>query len=787
MRLFFVQFLKDFKANFNNLNAYIIFGAYYILSLFSAIYLGDYFLRESEIMNSYFVMQPIILAFIIPSITMRTWAEEIKTGTIEILLTQPIAYSTLILAKFFASFAFFILLTTSSLFLFFFSNTLSVLDIGVVISGYVGLFFCGALFTAVGCMVSIFNKNNILSYAMTIFILFVITQSEFTAVGNLSLRVLNFEDNYIAFLSGILSINNIIYFILGTALFLWINLLGIYVKKAVTSNDKMHFITFLGIITLIFTSCVIGFSYSFDNQIDITDEKRFTLTDETIKQLENIDKRLDITLYEAKNAREEANSSYAVFAEFAEKILRLFEKKSNGAVRVNTIHVEPFGEMERRLVKNGVYFEEDKFGYKKYIALELSDNDGNYSLIKGLSNLRQNLLEADILRLIKTFGKEKKKIAIFINEDDKVSMKYFQTTLMEFYDVDFLDKLPVFLAPSYNAVLIINPPHVSTDNLLALEQYVLNGGNLLVFGEHERFSLYSGRHFIKFLDNFGIIPVINDEITININGNEIKHGPSVVSNDSIKQDIRSILVNGAGKIKTRTSKLYNTSNILSFMDNNIAVVSEGYFPSNYIDLASETMEIMPMSVKKGKVFFIYDTDLLRDYISISEETKNNYFYELIPISDNLLFFLRLMNYATDNDNETDVRYRHFMINSSSIGNAVLAQIKQRYDIVMNELEEKLTSHKQKKETFYDKLNAQGFASVKNIGDLSEIEQVIDETEDQINKTKSLIASDYQVIIMGLTFVLILVFPFIYIILLFIVLMILNKVKQKKIKEVMKND
>ncbi|MBQ8750371.1 MAG: Gldg family protein [Alphaproteobacteria bacterium] len=787
MRLFFVQFLKDFKANFNNLNAYIIFGAYYILSLFSAIYLGDYFLRESEIMNSYFVMQPIILAFIIPSITMRTWAEEIKTGTIEILLTQPISYFTLILAKFFASFVFFILLTTSSLFLFLFSNTLSVLDIGVVISGYVGLFFCGALFTAVGCMISIFNKNNILSYAMTIFILFVITQSEFTAVGNLSLRVLNFEDNYIAFLSGILSVNNIIYFILGTALFLWINLLGIYVRKSVTSNEKVYFVAFLGIVILIFVSSVIGFSYSSDKQFDITDEKRFTLTDETIKQLEGINKRLDITLYESKNAREEANSSYAVFAEFAEKILKLFEKKSNGAIRVNTVHVEPFGEMERRLIRSGISFEEDKLGYKKYIGIELSDNEGNYNLIKGLSNLRQNLLEADIMRLIKTFGKEKKKIAVFVNEDDKISMKYFQTILTEFYDVDFLSKLPIFLPPTYSAVLIINPPHVSTDNLLALEQYVLNGGNLLIFGEHERFSLYSGKHFINFLNNFGIKPITDGEITININGNEIKHGASFVSFDDIKQDIRSILVYGVGKIKTKVFDGYNVTSVLSFEGNDIAVVSEGFFPSNYIDLAKEEISITPLSIKKGKVFFVYDTDLLKDYISISEETKNNYFYELVPISDNMLFFLRLMNYATDSDNETGVRYRHFMINSSSIGNAVLAQIKQRYDTVMNELKEKLTLHKQKKETFYDKLNAQGFASVKNIGDLSEIEQIIDETEDQINKTKSLIASDYQLIIMGLTFVLILVFPFIYIILLFIILMILNKVKQKKIKEVMKND
>ncbi len=787
MRLFFVQFLKDFRANFNNLNAYIIFGAYYILSLFSAIYLGDYFLRESEIMNSYFVMQPVILALIIPSITMRTWAEEIKTGTIEILLTQPIGFGTLVLAKFFASFVFFILLTFSSLFLFIFSNTLSVLDIGVVKSGYIGLLFCGALFTAIGCMVSIFNKNNILSYAMTIFILFTITQSEFTTIGNLSLRILNFEDNYISFLSGILAINNIVYFILGTALFLWINLLGIYIKKTVLPKEKMYFFVFLGIVLSIFVSTMIGVSYSFDNQIDITDEKRFTLTDETQNFLKKIDKRLDITLYESKNAREEANSSYAVFAEFAEKILRLFEKKSDGAVRVNIVHVEPFGEMERRLIRAGVFYEEDKLGYKKYIALELSDNEGNYSLIKGLSNLRQNLLEADITRLIKIFGKEKKKIAVFINDDDKLSMKYLQTTLNEFYDVDFLDRLPIFFPPIYSAVLIINPPLVSSDNLLALEQYVLNGGNLLIFGEQEQFSLYSGRHIIKFLNNFGINAKIDTESEQKHDKFGAKHGPSYLSFDNIKSDIRSVLVNGTGEIKTRHSDYYKTSSILKFLDKNIAVVSEGIFTSNYIDLAATDLEIAPMSNKEGKVFFIYDTDLFRDYLLISEETKNNYFYELIPISDNILFLLRLMNYATNNDNETNIRYRHFMINSSSIGNAILTQVKKHYSNDMKKLEKKLSEYKQKKETFYDKLNAKGFASVKNIGDLSEIEQIIDETEDQINKIKSLIADDYQIIIMGLTFILILIFPFIYIIILLVCLVILNKLKQKKIREVMKND
>ena len=74
MKQFLTQFNKEFRANFNGFSAYIIIAAYYILSLFSALYLGDYFLRESEIMNAYFIMQPVILTLVIPATTMRTWA-----------------------------------------------------------------------------------------------------------------------------------------------------------------------------------------------------------------------------------------------------------------------------------------------------------------------------------------------------------------------------------------------------------------------------------------------------------------------------------------------------------------------------------------------------------------------------------------------------------------------------------------------------------------------------------------------------------------------------------------
>ena len=122
MKQFLTQFNKEFRANFNGFSAYIIIAAYYILSFFSALYLGDYFLRESEIMNAYFIMQPVILTLVIPATTMRTWADEAKSGTLELLLTQPIGYFKLVLAKFFAAYAFFFLMAAMSLFLFFVSD-----------------------------------------------------------------------------------------------------------------------------------------------------------------------------------------------------------------------------------------------------------------------------------------------------------------------------------------------------------------------------------------------------------------------------------------------------------------------------------------------------------------------------------------------------------------------------------------------------------------------------------------------------------------------------------------
>ena len=297
--------MKDFSAHFVNLNAYILLGGYCLLSFFSAIYLGDYFLRETSVLNSYFAMQPIILMLIIPALTMRSWADEIKSGTLELLLTQPISYLKIVLAKFFATYSFFLLMILFTLPFLFISNRFSILDIGATYLGYLGILLCGALFTAIGCMVSIFNRNIVLSYVSTIFVIFILTQINFDSFTlnsvSISLSGLNFENNFSAFLGGVFYLGNILYFILSICLILWLNVVVLTYYRSTSVSDKKRLYGFIFLLLLIFYSGNLGFSFICDNAIDATDEHQFTLSDESTSYLAQIDKRIDISLYESKN------------------------------------------------------------------------------------------------------------------------------------------------------------------------------------------------------------------------------------------------------------------------------------------------------------------------------------------------------------------------------------------------------------------------------------------------------------------------------------------------------
>lgn len=790
MKQFLVQYLKDFKANFNNLNAYIIIGGYCLFAFSAAIYLGDYFLRESDVFNSYFIMQPAILMLIIPAITMKTWADEIKSGTIELLLAQPVSYTKFVLAKFFAAYSFFCVLILFSVPFCLVTNKLTILDVGATCFGYAGVLLCGALFTAAGCLVSAFNRNNIICYISTILVIFVITQLEFDSfyfkTTFISLRGINFEDNYNAFLGGVIYWGNVCYFVLGIVLFLWLNVVAVAYKKMDARTIKKQFVLLMLLIWGLFASTVLSVSLISDNPYDATDSHKFTLMPSNREFLRNTDKRINIALYETKNNREDANSKYAVYAEFVEKMLKLIEHASGGAVRAEFIRVEPFSAQERALIRRNIPFEEDSKGNKTFMVADFSDNDGNSASITSFSSLRQDLLENDIMRVIRRFGLPKKEVIVIADKYDREDLSAFENILQEFYNVTFFEEPPLFIPKTFDAAIVIDQTQLSSEFLLAMEQYVLNGGNLIIFQEPNVDSFSNDKILGSFLNNYGIKISDGNVLQSYAHNEYLEVGAALPATYDYLSGVRSVLVSSVGEMNLKSSEDYSVNPVLYFNNHVIGAVSAGYFISDFLELSAKIDAIEPESVALGRVFFFYDTDILKNRIYISEESKGQRFYELIPFADNLLFFLRLMDFATNENIETLLPYRHYTVNVSSIGNAIFNNVNEKYADALQEYREKIEKYEQKQINLNGILQQQGFASVKNIGDITHIAQIIDETRDELNRTKAIIADETQTVVIGLTLLLIFIIPGALLLMLGFVLVLLKRYKSKKIRRLIDN-
>lgn len=779
MKLFISQFQKEFSIYFYGLNAYIILGAYTVLSLFSALYLGNYFVRETDVMNAFFTTQPFILILTIPAVTMRSWSDEIKTGTIELLLTQPISYFTLTFAKFAAAYTFFICAITFSLPLLIVSNAFSIIDSGVIFSSYAGLLSCGALFSAAGCFTSVLCRNNIISYIATIFLLFVITQLQFSPVSGENLHIpfeiMNFSNNYDAFVAGFVTWGNAAYFFIGTITFLWMNTFFLSFRLIDGRKKEKALLALLA--ALVFFFAVGSLRLFYNNPHDFTKTQRYTLLHENRKYLQNLDKRINVTLYESQIKRSDLNSDYAARARHVERLLMQIEHFSFGSVRYEIIQTEALSPLERRLIQEEIPYEEDSTGNKIYMVADISDNEGNHLRINAFAPFRQNLIETDIIRSFKLLGEEKKNIAIIASSEDLEQMQAFNHAINEFYNTDYLKSDIFYLPQIYDAAVVINPVYPSTQFTLALEQYVLNGGSLIFFHKPELLKQNHNRPFITFLDTFGIRALFDEEHLAT--KREIKFAQT--NTESLFSNIETVVMNDTAGINTKPAKAYTTKPLLSIGDKTSALVSYGKYATNYPDLAAQSENITRFSKKDGKVYFIYDSDIIMDYLFISDLSKGHGFYQAVPTADNMFFILNLLDNATNSGIEEGMAYRRYSVNQTSIGLYILNFIKERYADQIAKLTQQAESYRKRSNDFANILKNKEFSSIRQMGNINKIAQKIDEIIDELNRFQKMINTEYELYTANLTVLLMLIMPFIMLSLLWIILWGIQKRKLAKIR------
>ena len=168
---------KELFAFFSTPVAYIFLTAYIVLSSAFTFYIGNFFARGQANLNAFFTFQPWIFLLFIAAICMKSYAEEKKSGTIELLLTLPFKHSDIVLGKFIGTLLFVLLAIVLTFPLWISVNILGDPDNQIIFASYLGLILMAGLFIAIGLCLSALTKNQIVAFisAMMVFFLYLLS------------------------------------------------------------------------------------------------------------------------------------------------------------------------------------------------------------------------------------------------------------------------------------------------------------------------------------------------------------------------------------------------------------------------------------------------------------------------------------------------------------------------------------------------------------------------------------------------------------------------------------
>jgi len=214
------------------LNSAVAWTVVTVFLIFSAVWFFDiskFLAQNVASFRAFFVIMPFTFIALIPAITMRSWSEELRVGTYEVLLTMPYSQIQLVIAKFVAAMLLVVAMLVLSLVVPITVGFLGRFDVGIIVTEYLGVLFLAATEIALGMFISSLTKNQIVAFLGTMVILLFFTLLDaLTRGGSLPdwlVSGINFfalNSHFESFVKGILDTRDLIFFIASAVLFLFL-------------------------------------------------------------------------------------------------------------------------------------------------------------------------------------------------------------------------------------------------------------------------------------------------------------------------------------------------------------------------------------------------------------------------------------------------------------------------------------------------------------------------------------------------------------------------------------
>lgn len=516
---------KEITSFFASATGYLVIALFLVTTgLFLWVFDGPFNIPNSGFADlaPFFQLAPWIFIFLIPAVTMRSFSDEQKAGTLELLLTKPISTTKLILGKYTGSLALILIALIPTLIyviaIYQLGNPVGNLDIGVTTGSYIGLLFLASAYSAIGIFASSLTENQIVAFITAVFICFLLYFG-FDGLASYGLPVVDetiisqigMQSHYDSISRGVVDTRDLIYFLSVTILFIFLTVRKLQIgrrysgKSAFAKIFKKTPALLIAVAGFVIINYLASLSHG---RFDLTQDNRYSLSDPAKDLLDQIKSPLIIDVFlegelPAEFKKLQIETRYLLEEMQAYNRNVNFEFSNPVEEGENAVEVSAqFNEFGMRTIplkikKNG---KEETQTIFPWATINHNDKAVPVSLVKNIAGATpeqlvyssiQNLEYAFADGFAKSVSSKSKKIAVLRDNDELPDARIADMfrSLLDTYSIapfplNAADQDPEqalkALNQTFDLIVIAKPTKAFTDTQkYVIDQYMINGGSSL--------------------------------------------------------------------------------------------------------------------------------------------------------------------------------------------------------------------------------------------------------------------------------------------------------------------
>ncbi len=503
---------KEITSFFGSLTGYLVVFVFLLAtSLFLWVFPGNYNIPEGgyATLDGLFSLAPWVYLFLVPAITMRLFAEEKRLGTMEILITRPLSAMKIVLAKYMAGLLLVIisLVPTSIYFysVYVLGNPVGCVDTGGTWGAFLGLFFLAAIYVAIGLLTSALTDNPVFAFILALFLSFIaylgfdfLGSMQFSSGVQQTITSLGINEHYNSISRGVVDSRDLVYFLVVVFVLLWLTSRIIHFHKINLHKEfKSGGIT----LTILFFVSIISGQLFF--RIDLTAEKRYSITDVSINLVKNLKEPINITLYldgelpaGFRNLKKSIQEKIADYNAYSSKLInlvvvdpyeitdikrreQLFAELDSKGLQPTEIHQNTEkGTITRRIFPGAII----EYG-TRLVAVNLLKNNQNTSAETNWNNSIENLEYEFSSAFTRLMNDNKLSVAFLTGQGElnEHEVHDFANSLSEKYNVFGISTQELAQnGQRIKTLVVANPSQKFTEaDKFQVDQFVMKGGRVL--------------------------------------------------------------------------------------------------------------------------------------------------------------------------------------------------------------------------------------------------------------------------------------------------------------------